>query len=80
MTFNWYTATNHNNKIWGGAVRGRERDNRLIALCDLEHAHLIAAAPELLAALKRVYHDWDGEPEDMLHVQAAIAKAEGREP
>lgn len=40
----------------------------------------IAAAPAMLAALKQVYHDWDGEPEDMLDVQAAIALAECYDP
>lgn len=35
--------------------------------------------PVMLEALKRVYFEWDGEPEDMIHVQAAIAKAEGRQ-
>lgn len=39
------------------------------------NARLIAAAPDMLTALKRVYYEWDGEPEDMIHVQAAIAKA-----
>lgn len=42
------------------------------------NADLIAGAPALLTALERVYYEWDGEPEGMLHVQAAIAKARGR--
>lgn len=41
-------------------------------------ADLIAAAPDLLAALKQIVFDWDGEPEDMIEAHAAIAKAEGR--
>lgn len=42
------------------------------------NARLIAAAPDLLAALKKIVFDWDGEPEDMIEAQEAIAKAEGR--
>lgn len=42
------------------------------------NARLIAAAPEMLAALHGIFTDWDGEPEDMLEVRAAIAKAEGK--
>ena len=42
------------------------------------NARLAAAAPDLLAALKRIDHDWDGEPEDMQEAREAIAKAEGR--
>jgi hypothetical protein len=29
----------------------------------------------LVKALETVYHDWDGEPEDMIHVQEALALA-----
>ena len=42
------------------------------------NAHLISAAPDMLAALKQVYKDWDGEPEDMADVVDAIRKAEGK--
>ena len=41
------------------------------------NARLIAAAPDMLAALKRMIFDWDGEPEDIAEAQAAIRKAEG---
>jgi hypothetical protein len=45
------------------------------------NAILIAAAPDLLKALKQIVSDWeDGEPEDIVDACAAIAKAEGREP
>lgn len=43
----------------------------------IANARLIAAAPDLLAALKQIVFDWDGEPEDMIEASAAIAKAEG---
>lgn len=43
------------------------------------NARLIAAAPDMLEALKKIVFDWDGEPEDMADARAAIAKAEGRE-
>ena len=43
----------------------------------LRKARLIAASPDLLAALKRMIFDWDGEPEDIAEAQDAIAKAEG---
>lgn len=42
------------------------------------NARLIAAAPKLLKALKRIAFDWDGEPEDMAEANEAIAEAEGR--
>lgn len=42
------------------------------------NADLFAAATEMLAALKHIDDIWDGEPEDMQPVRAAIAKAEGR--
>lgn len=54
------------------------------------NGYLFAAAPELLAALKRVWADWQAVPEDVqvpdeindgatwLLVEMAIAKAEGR--
>lgn len=41
----------------------------------MANARLIAAAPELLAALEKIVYDWDGEPEDMADARAAIAKA-----
>ena len=41
------------------------------------NAHLIAAAPDLYAALEKIVFDWDGEPEDMFAAQAALAKARG---
>lgn len=44
---------------------------------DHPDARLIASAPELLEALKKVVRDWDGEPEDMADARAAIAKATG---
>lgn len=36
---------------------------------------LLAAAPDLYAALEQVFLDWDGEPEDMIPVQEALIKA-----
>jgi len=42
------------------------------------NAQLIAAAPELLDALKEVAHHADDECGFMVLVKAAIAKAEGR--
>jgi hypothetical protein len=41
------------------------------------NARLVAAAPDLLQALKKIVYDWDGEPEDMIEAAEAIAKAEG---
>jgi len=41
------------------------------------NARLIAAAPDLLAALKEVAHHADDECGFMVQVKAAIAKAEG---
>ncbi len=50
---------------------------------DEANAHLIAAAPELLAALREArdalhqhYVDWDGEPEDAVPLQLARAKCD----
>ncbi len=39
---------------------------------------LAAAAPSMLAALRKVYLDWDGEPEDMIPVREAIKEATGK--
>jgi F420-0:gamma-glutamyl ligase len=42
-------------------------------------AHLIAAAPDLLHALKQMLHDRPADAEDLVRIaEAAIAKAEGR--
>lgn len=41
-------------------------------------ARLIAAAPEMLEALKRVVRVADRETDDFIAARAAIAKAEGR--
>lgn len=41
------------------------------------NAKLIAAAPDLLEALREIVSNWDGEPEDMAAANAAIAKANG---
>ena len=43
----------------------------------IAEAHLIAAAPDLYAALEQIVFDWDGEPEDMFAARAALAKARG---
>ncbi|MAN77817.1 MAG: hypothetical protein CML24_11640 [Rhizobiales bacterium] len=61
--------------------------NRVLAIFDgdgdgpdeqsLADAHLISAAPDMLKALKRIVHEWDGEPEDMAEAREAIAKATG---
>jgi hypothetical protein len=42
---------------------------------DRANHNLCAAAPEMLAALKRIVLNWDGEPEDMDEAREAIAKA-----
>ena len=66
----------------------RNRDNDPVASTNFAgyypktaaaNARLIAAAPELLAALKRMIFDWDGEPEDISEAQDAIRKAEVKE-
>jgi hypothetical protein len=44
------------------------------------NAHLIAAAPELYAALAKIEADWDGEPKDMIEARAALRKALGIPP
>jgi hypothetical protein len=49
----------------------------LRAEIDEANANLIAAAPELLAALKALEHEYG--PKTLRMAQAAIAKAEGRE-
>ena len=42
-------------------------------------ANLIAAAPDMLAALKKIINNWDDlHPKDRQQARAAIAKAEGR--
>lgn len=38
---------------------------------------LMAAAPKLYEALARIVFDWDGEPEDIVEAQEALAKARG---
>ena len=53
-----------------------ERHFREITECEA-NARLIAAAPDLLAALKMMISDWDGEPEDIAEAQDAIRNAEG---
>lgn len=45
----------------------------------LPNALLIAAAPDLLAALKEVVYQFDGEADDMHEARAAIAKASGNQ-
>jgi len=45
---------------------------------DIATSNLIAAAPELYAALEKIVLDWDGEPEDMFAARAALAKARGK--
>ena len=44
---------------------------------DIATSNLIAAAPDLYAALEQIVFDWDGEPEDMFAARAALAKARG---
>ena len=46
-------------------------------MTETQKARLIAAAPDMLAVLKRIVFDWDGEPEDIAEAQDAIRKAEG---
>ena len=41
------------------------------------NALLIAAAPRMYAELKKIIHNWDGEPEDMMGAMIAIASVEG---
>lgn len=57
-------------------INGMSRSVELGEL--VANARLIAAAPEMLEALKEIVHNWDGEPEDMAAANAAIAKATGR--
>jgi len=45
-----------------------------------DDARLIAVAPDLLAALRKIVHDWDGEPEDIAEAQAAITRATRGDP
>lgn len=52
-------------------VKGDGRDDAMA------NARLIAAAPELLAALIKIVKDWDGEPEDVHEAALAITKATG---
>jgi len=51
---------------------------RLLDLNDIKHAMLIAAAPELLAALKAVVAIADRRTDEFDAARAAIAKAEGK--
>jgi hypothetical protein len=61
-------------------------DKPICAVNDEEHAQLIAAAPEMLNVLKGIHemliHDvsFEGRSSMRSILQAAIAKAEGRQP
>lgn len=75
----WKYGTRRDGSKWlslGDPTRGQHRQGDLVAT--KEDADLICAAHDLLAELKKIVHDWDGEPEDMIEAIAAIAKAEGR--
>lgn len=71
---------------WIALVEGNDSDDQpLAAEMQAANARLIAAAPELLAALKELvdYDDGSNEPgefgyEILQRCKAAIAKAEGR--
>lgn len=85
--------TAHWSKYRGGCyiVQTSSPSNRVLAKFDgdgdgpdeeeIASAHLIAAAPDLLAMLKvaQLWLDVDGRY-DMQGINAAIAKAEGRQP
>lgn len=55
-----------------GAIMAQVHGLPLVA-----NRNLIAAAPEMYAALERVLYEHDGEPEDMVHVLDAL-RAAGR--
>lgn len=64
-------AGGHANNIWNEQVTAENEAN----------AHLIAAAPDLLEALREMvdrFESCDDDPEYVTRARAAIAKAEGR--
>ena len=73
-------------EIWGGpdkhiaSTKNRSMDNGLISHEIDANARLIAAAPEMLEALKaaRVVVEADGARATLSIIDAAIAKAEGK--
>ena len=94
------TTTQHTQGPWEaeeyGVIRGRNGMIRPF-ICQVQddhndeetqaNAHLIAAAPELLDVVKRIYAIWDdpdrspselADSVDRDWIRAAIAKAEGR--
>ena len=62
----------------GSQYVARMDGSTMAAFDQAQNARLIAAAPTMLAALKRAYFEWDGEPEDILHVRDAIKEATGQ--
>lgn len=83
------TEAKHTREDWhisGKALAVVDQDGKLICVCNsLEHRDLIAAAPDLLEALKCLYEFCRGEAEyNYAEVEqmtlSAIARAEGREP
>ena len=65
---------------WGCVRRAKTGDGITYDIFNVDDARLIAAAPDLLAALKAIVHDgmvhWSTVIKDQ--TLAAIAKAEGR--
>lgn len=66
--------------VWPHLDSIKSRHNRIADVKGTANAHLIAAAPELLAALKRLVSSPHGEMAagDITIAETAIAKAEGR--
>lgn len=85
----WNTSENAGYELHGQGAIADEVDGKTIAIVfDLnKHGNLIAAAPELLEALKSLVgspiRPLDGYEKEidrhMIHAHTAIAKAEGRE-
>ncbi len=59
-----------------------ENDNSIAGFCSVDHADLIAAAPEMMEALERAYRSmkwfgWSERSQVLECVEKAIAKAKG---
>ncbi len=93
----WYWRVNDDNLEADCGVLSDVKSGRARSICRCPrfeaedqwraNARLIAAAPDLLAALKKIEEHWGGTPEDlmlpplslMFDVRQAIAKADGRD-
>ena len=86
----WFVDYDHAGKVIGVASPDREHDLELVAsVRDEAAAHLLSAAPDLLAALENIvdiareYYDMDMGPNGSAALEqadAAIAKAKGGQP